>query len=226
MASWREVVDQTSDFRIQPSSFWGNSHHSSYNKVTQERSDIRPFAPMVSATASGEHGELNVADTPPADRTLPPLPDTFPPLPPQTASELLSLADQRHPSNWLEDTLSPDSYFDPPSTFLDGFDRDIYDRGNNFVNIFPMAPSTKKPAQLSATPIKPQSTSKPTARSSNDAQAIVEGVWSNYVNRTPQRVKLLDTFMAFLIVVGVLQFVYCVIAGNYVRFMGMNPCCW
>lgn len=37
------------------------------------------------------------------------------------------------------------------------------------------------------------------------------------MDKTPQRVKLLDAFMAFLIVVGVLQFVYCVLAGNYVR---------
>jgi len=43
------------------------------------------------------------------------------------------------------------------------------------------------------------------------------GVWNNYIDKTPQRVKLVDAFMAFLVVVGVLQFVYCVIAGNYVR---------
>ncbi len=39
------------------------------------------------------------------------------------------------------------------------------------------------------------------------------------MDRTPQRVKLLDAFMAFLMAVGLLQFVYCVIAGNYVRTM-------
>ena len=33
---------------------------------------------------------------------------------------------------------------------------------------------------------------------------------------TPQRTKLIDVFMVFLMVVGALQFVYCVIAGNYV----------
>jgi hypothetical protein len=41
-------------------------------------------------------------------------------------------------------------------------------------------------------------------------------VWDKYVQRTPQRVKLLDSFMVFLVVVGALQFVYCVIVGNYV----------
>jgi len=43
----------------------------------------------------------------------------------------------------------------------------------------------------------------------------VQHVWNNYVDKTPQRVKLIDTFLAFLVVVGALQFVYCVIGGNY-----------
>lgn len=38
------------------------------------------------------------------------------------------------------------------------------------------------------------------------------------MSRTAQRVKLLDAFMAFLVAVGVLQFAYCVVGGNYVRF--------
>lgn len=40
---------------------------------------------------------------------------------------------------------------------------------------------------------------------------------------TPQRVKLIDAFMAFLVVVGVLQFVYCVLVGNYVS-RGFSCC--
>jgi hypothetical protein len=37
------------------------------------------------------------------------------------------------------------------------------------------------------------------------------------VRTTAQRVKLLDAFLAFLLVVGALQFGYCVLAGNFVR---------
>ena len=33
---------------------------------------------------------------------------------------------------------------------------------------------------------------------------------------TPQRVKLMDTFMGFLVVVGALQFLYAVLGGNFV----------
>ena len=35
---------------------------------------------------------------------------------------------------------------------------------------------------------------------------------------TPQRVKLIDVFMGFLVVVGAVQFLYCVVVGNYVSW--------
>lgn len=48
-------------------------------------------------------------------------------------------------------------------------------------------------------------------------------MWQRYVRETPQRVKLVDVFMVFLVVVGVLQFAYCVLAGNYVCFFLPQP---
>jgi len=51
--------------------------------------------------------------------------------------------------------------------------------------------------------------------SNQSPQEIALGIWQNYLDTTPQRTKLIDVFMVFLVVVGVLQFVYCVIAGNY-----------
>jgi oligosaccharyltransferase complex subunit epsilon len=60
-------------------------------------------------------------------------------------------------------------------------------------------------------------------RNAQEVQEIVQGVWTNYLQRTPQRVKLIDAFMAFLVVVGGLQFVYCVLAGNYVRCLSLTP---
>ena len=44
-------------------------------------------------------------------------------------------------------------------------------------------------------------------------------IWDSYLKTTPQRVKLIDVFMAFLVVMGGLQFVYCVLAGNYVSLV-------
>jgi hypothetical protein len=90
-------------------------------------------------------------------------------------------------------------------------------------NTFKMAPRKREQTPSTSTPVvtsTPQS-SRPTSSSKNNsssAQQIVDGIWKNYVNKTPQRVKLLDAFMAFLAVVGALQFVYCVIVGNFVSY--------
>jgi len=85
-----------------------------------------------------------------------------------------------------------------------------------------MAPKPRHPTSTPApsTPAVSRSTSTPAASSTkplnaNTANEILQNVWDKYVERTPQRVKLLDSFMAFLVVVGALQFVYCVIVGNY-----------
>ena len=81
-------------------------------------------------------------------------------------------------------------------------------------------PSTASYSQTStiATPPTPAATKASSRSNSNQGPAdIALGIWQNYLDATPQRTKLIDVFMAFLVVVGVLQFVYCVIAGNYVR---------
>ena len=65
------------------------------------------------------------------------------------------------------------------------------------------------------------STKAPSRSASKQGPAdIALAVWQNYLDTTPQRTKLIDIFMAFLVAVGGLQFVYCVIAGNYVRCLG------
>lgn len=88
-------------------------------------------------------------------------------------------------------------------------------------------PSVATPAHgqttASSQPIKStKASAKSTPRNSQNAQDVLLGVWNRYVEQTPQRVKLIDVFLAFLIVVGVLQFVYCVIAGNYVCFFNFH----
>ena len=46
---------------------------------------------------------------------------------------------------------------------------------------------------------------------------VIANICQHYLEATPQRTKLLDVFMGFLAVVGAIQFLYCVLAGNYVR---------
>lgn len=64
----------------------------------------------------------------------------------------------------------------------------------------------------SSTPVKIPSRS---SSQNQSPQQVAIGIWQNYLDKTPQRTKLIDVFMSFLVVVGVLQFVYCILAGNY-----------
>ena len=63
------------------------------------------------------------------------------------------------------------------------------------------------------------------SQSANDAHDIVQGVWNRYVEKTPQRTKLLDSFMLFLVVVGALQFLYVVLVGNFVSSSWIHRRC-
>ncbi|EME79132.1 uncharacterized protein MYCFIDRAFT_57812 [Pseudocercospora fijiensis CIRAD86] len=84
----------------------------------------------------------------------------------------------------------------------------------------PPRKSTSPSASLKPNPPKPTKPSTPRAsptsiKTAQNAQKILQGIWNNYLTSTPQRVKLIDFFLAFLILVGALQFAYCVLAGNY-----------
>ncbi|RPB10138.1 defender against death DAD protein [Morchella conica CCBAS932] len=73
------------------------------------------------------------------------------------------------------------------------------------------APSTPSaPATTAASAL-----SKASASSSNNPFTIFSKVYQNYTSTTAQRTKLIDAFLGFLVITGVLQFIYCVIAGNY-----------
>ncbi|KAH9996950.1 defender against death DAD protein [Xylariaceae sp. FL0662B] len=91
-----------------------------------------------------------------------------------------------------------------------------------------MAP--KKSAAASSTPAAatstattssshagPKKSSSSSSSSSNFYQLdqVALSVVEHYQKTTPQRTKLIDVFMAFLVVTGGLQFAYCMLAGNY-----------
>ncbi|CAL3963958.1 unnamed protein product [Diplocarpon coronariae] len=81
----------------------------------------------------------------------------------------------------------------------------------------PSAAATTQSSTTSAGSVPAPLPTKASVRSSSNQspQQIALGIWQNYLDKTPQRTKLIDVFMGFLVVVGVLQFVYCVIVGNY-----------
>ncbi|PLN84460.1 DAD family-domain-containing protein [Aspergillus taichungensis] len=62
----------------------------------------------------------------------------------------------------------------------------------------------------------PKLSSGPKTLSTNSsAFEIAQHVWQQYLTSTPQRTKMLDAFMGFLALIGAVQFLYCVLAGNY-----------
>lgn len=86
-----------------------------------------------------------------------------------------------------------------------------------------MAPKQRS-ADSSARSSTPSRAAKASSSSSNtSAPAIVQGVWDKYVSKTPQRTKLLDVFLVFLMAVGALQFAYVVLVGNFVRLSLFPP---
>ena len=81
-------------------------------------------------------------------------------------------------------------------------------------------PIPKSSSTSTTSPSSSHSRSASASYTSNQsAQDVMNTLWDGYVKKTPQRTKLLDVFLAFLVVVGGLQFVYCLIVGNYVRLL-------
>ncbi|KAL1970705.1 hypothetical protein VTN77DRAFT_4349 [Rasamsonia byssochlamydoides] len=75
---------------------------------------------------------------------------------------------------------------------------------------------TSTPVTTTSSSNSNSNTTAPVTLSPNSPPGvIIKHIWQRYLSQTPQRTFLLDAFMAFLVVVGVIQFVYCVVAGNY-----------
>lgn len=55
----------------------------------------------------------------------------------------------------------------------------------------------------------------PTGKTDYSYTAIVKDAWNDYVRDTPRRLKWIDVFLVFLMYVGVVQFAYCALVGNY-----------
>jgi len=80
------------------------------------------------------------------------------------------------------------------------------------------------PAATGSSSTKPHKTSTASLATKDGWEQVVGTVWNHYLEDTPQRTKLIDAFMAFLVVVGALQFLYCVLAGNYVSPENSSLC--
>lgn len=73
-------------------------------------------------------------------------------------------------------------------------------------------------ATQSTTGSAPSTPAKVAAAKSAPANwdAVIQNIYNHYIKETSQRTKLIDAFLFFLVVVAALQFVYCILVGNYV----------
>lgn len=44
---------------------------------------------------------------------------------------------------------------------------------------------------------------------------IVKRLWTTYQKDTPQSLKLIDAYLVYIMLSGIIQFVYCILAGTY-----------
>jgi oligosaccharyltransferase complex subunit epsilon len=58
--------------------------------------------------------------------------------------------------------------------------------------------------------------SKPARRpAQSSAGNALSSLWSSYLQDTPARTQLIDSFLAFLCLLGVVQFLYCLLVSNF-----------
>ncbi|PYI36462.1 defender against death DAD protein [Aspergillus indologenus CBS 114.80] len=79
----------------------------------------------------------------------------------------------------------------------------------------PSSSTTTTTTTAAASPSSSLSSGPKTLTTNSSVLDIAHTVWQQYLATTPQRTLLLDAFMGFLVLVGGVQFLYCVLAGNY-----------
>ncbi|KAJ1876911.1 Dolichyl-diphosphooligosaccharide-protein glycosyltransferase subunit dad1, partial [Kickxella alabastrina] len=61
----------------------------------------------------------------------------------------------------------------------------------------------------------PETTTAAAFNASASVSGIVSSLAREYTANTPQRLKVIDTYMVFCVAVGIVQFVYCGLVGTF-----------
>jgi len=56
---------------------------------------------------------------------------------------------------------------------------------------------------------------KQATKANSDVSGAVTTLWGSYLDQTPDRLKLIDAFLVFIMLSGIVQFVYCVLVTNF-----------
>lgn len=51
--------------------------------------------------------------------------------------------------------------------------------------------------------------------SSESLVAVLRRLWDEYHARTPQKLKLVDAYLAYIMATGIVQFLYCLLVGTF-----------
>lgn len=45
--------------------------------------------------------------------------------------------------------------------------------------------------------------------------SVVKSFWDDYRSKTPQKLKIVDAYLAYIMVTGIVQFAYCALVGTF-----------
>src|SRR6266481_5914607 len=82
----------------------------------------------------------------------------------------------------------------------------------------PKTPAKRAPATpntLGASKRRNTPTVASTSSSATTSKVAVHTLWGAYLKTTPSRLKFIDAFLVFLVLSGVIQFVYCVLVTSF-----------
>lgn len=77
------------------------------------------------------------------------------------------------------------------------------------------AVSKSNPKAKETAHTKKSTKSSPIGKSVSEVLAAVNSTYNDYVTTLTPRLKLIDTFLVFLVLLGVLQFIYVLLIGNF-----------
>ncbi|KAF8485337.1 defender against cell death 1 [Russula ochroleuca] len=76
-------------------------------------------------------------------------------------------------------------------------------------------PTTAGASKRANTQTVASSTTSSSPAAASASKAALDTLWGAYLNTTPSRLKTVDAFLVFLVLSGVIQFVYCVLVTSF-----------
>ncbi|TFK87450.1 defender against death DAD protein [Polyporus arcularius HHB13444] len=61
----------------------------------------------------------------------------------------------------------------------------------------------------------PATKNAPTAKTAGSSQSPILSLWNAYYDNTSTRLKTIDAFLVFLMLSGIIQFLYCILVTNF-----------